>query len=72
MCKKVKVSNDQEMAQSEKNPTPKILLQGGKNKLTEIAGTCTNTKRTYRKPSEQLLPNRLPLSYTDLTKYIKT
>ena len=32
----------------------------------------TYTKKTYHKPSEQLFPNRRPLSYQNLTKNMKT
>ena len=33
----------------------------------------TDTKKTFRKPNEQLhLPNRWPLSYLNLTKNMKT
>ena len=60
---KVKVGNDQEMAQSERNSDSKN--RGGK-KLNQQSGTFT--KKTYCKPSEQLFPNRWPLSYPNLTK----
>ena len=30
------------------------------------------TKKTYRKPSEQLFPNRRPLSYPNLPENMKT
>ena len=48
-------------------PTPKTLM--GK-KLNWLPGTYT--KKTYRKPSEQLFPIRRPLSYQNLTKNMNT
>ena len=38
----------------------------GEEKLNWQSGI--NTKRTYRKPSGQLFPNRRPLCYPNLTK----
>ena len=48
-------------------PTPKT--KAGKTKLT-ILGTYT--KKTYRKPSELLFPNRWPLNFPNLIKNMKT
>ena len=48
-------------------PTPKTEV--GKNTNWQLG---TYTYRTYRKPSEQLFPNRRPLSYPHLTKTMKT
>ena len=45
-------------------PTPKTEI---KKKLNWQSGTYT--KKAYRKPSEQLFPNRRPLSYPNLIKY---
>ena len=59
-CGKVNLGNDQEMAQSVTKNLPLYKLRGGK-KLKLLFGT--NTKKTYRKPSEQLFPNRRSLSY---------
>ena len=47
-------------------PTPKTKF--GKIKLT----VRFNTKGTYRKQTEHIFPNRRPLSYPNLTKYMKT
>ena len=63
MVKKVQVGNDQEKAQSEIH-TQKPRWE--KTKLTD-----TYTKKTYCKLSEQLFPNRQPLSYLNLTQNIK-
>ena len=62
--KEVKVGNDQEMAQSERN-SHSTNRRVGKNKMTG-----TYTKKTYRKPSEQLFPNRQPLSYSVIDFFI--
>ena len=44
-----------------------------RRKQKEISTPKTEAeKRTYRKPSEQLFPNRRPLSYLNLTKTMKT
>ena len=59
--KKVQVGNDQEMVQSERNAHSKNRGVG-KTKLT------FRYRKTYRKPSKQLFPNRRPLSYPNLTK----
>ena len=64
---RVKVGNDQEMAHSERNQSHSQNRSG--IKLNWQSGTYT--KRTYRKPNEQLFPNRRPLSYPNLTKYTK-
>ena len=54
----LKVGNDQEFVQSERNiPTQKSEV---KKKQQKQSGTYT--KKTYRKPSEQLFPNRRPLT----------
>ena len=47
----VQKGNDQEMAQSERNSHSK-----NRTKMTLTMKTC-------RKPSEQIFPNRRPLSY---------
>ena len=39
-----------------------------KSEVGKIKLIIGNTKKTYRKPSEQLFPNRRPLSYSHLTK----
>ena len=62
-CKKVQVGNNQEMAQSERN-THSINRGWEKTKMT----LSTYTRKTYSKPSEQLFPNRRPLSYLNWTK----
>ena len=54
---KVKVGKDHVTAQSERNSHSKI--RGGKN-LT--------IRYSYSRPSEQLIPNRRTLSYSDLSK----
>ena len=59
----VKVGNDQKMAQSERKSYHKN--RGGK-KLNRQLGTYT--KKTYRKPSQQLFSNRRSLIYPKLTK----
>ena len=46
-----------------KNPTPKP--EAGK-KTNQQEGIFT--MKTFRKPNEQLFPNRWPLSYINLTK----
>ena len=64
--KKVQVGNDQEKVQSERNSHSKN--RGGK-KLNGQLGTYT--KKTFRKPCEQLFPIRVirqPLSNPNLTK----
>ena len=53
--------------QSAKNSHSKN--RGGK-KRNQQSGT--DTKKTFRKPNEQLFPNRWPLSYLNLTKTMKT
>ena len=62
--KNVKVSNDQEMTQSERN------LNSKKKKKTKSEKNLDNQvltqKEHTRKPSGQLFPNRLP----GLTKYM--
>ena len=63
MKRRVKVSDNKEMAQPEKIPTLKTEV----GKPNTQSGT--NTNRTHRKPSEQLFLNSLPLSYPYLTKY---
>ena len=60
----IKISNDQEMAQSERNFHSK--KRGGKN-LNKQSGT-----KIYRKPSEQLFSQTETLSYPKLTKNMKT
>ena len=55
----VQVGNDQEMAQSERKSHSINRGVGKKTKITP----STYTKKTYRKPSEQLFPNRRPFSY---------
>ena len=55
------------MAQSERNFHSKT--RGGKNANRQLG---TNTKKAYRQPSEQLFPNRRPLSNPNVTKYIQT
>ena len=55
--KKIQVGNEQEMAQSERNPAP---LTEGWEKTKRHLGTYT--KKTHRKLSEQLFPNRRPIS----------
>ena len=64
---KVQVGKDQEKAQSEKDSHSKN--RGGKKPNQQ---TGTDTKKTFRKPNEQLFPNRWPLSYLNLTKNMKT
>ena len=64
---KVHVGNDQEMARSERNSHSTNRGVGEKTKMT-----LRYTKNTYRKPSEQLFPNRRSLSYPNLTKNMKT
>ena len=54
------------MAQSERNHTPKAEVGKKPNRQSG-----TYTKKTYRKPSEQLFPNRRPLSCPNLTSNIK-
>ena len=49
-----------------KIPTPKLRWK----KLHWQLGNYT--QGTYRKPSEQLFFDRRPLSYPDLTEYMKT
>ena len=49
----------------EKRPTPKPEV--GKTKLTFMYNLII--LRIHRKPSDFLFPNRLPLSYYDLTKF---
>ena len=46
------------------NPTPETEM----GKLNILLGT----KKAYRKPSEQLFPNRWPLNYQNLTNKINT
>ena len=58
----LKVGNDQEMVQSERYSHSKNR-GGGKTKRSG-----TYTEKTYRKPSEQLLPIRLALNYPILIK----
>ena len=58
---KVQVGNDQEKAHSERLSHSKS--RGG-NKLNCQLGS----KKTYRKPSEQLFPKRRSIRYTNLTK----
>ena len=60
--KKVKVGNDQEIAQPERNPH------------STNRGVRKKTKMTfrYRQPSEQLFPNKRPLTYPNLTENMKT
>ena len=65
--KKVQVGKDQEKAQSEKDSHSKNR-GGKKNKLT----IRYLYHETYRKPNEQLFPNRWPLSYLNLTKNMET
>ena len=65
---KVQVGNDQEKAQSERNSHSKNR-GGKKNKLTIRYLYLENIDR---KPSQQLFPNRRPLSYPNLTKTMKT
>ena len=59
--KKIQVVNDQEKAQSEKKSHSKN--RSGKTHLNLQLHVRTYTKKTYRKPSEQLLSNSLSLSY---------
>ena len=51
-------------------PTPTKPRQKKKTKKKQLTitqlGTCTYAERTYRKPSEQLLSNRRPLSFHNL------
>ena len=58
---------DQEKAQSEKDSHSKN--RGWKKSKLTIRYLY---HETYRKPNEQLFPNRWPLSYLNLTKNIKT
>ena len=67
LYKNAQVGNDQEMAQSERNSHS--INRGVGKKLKWHLGTCT--KKTYSKPSEQLFPNRRPLSYLNWTKIWK-
>ena len=63
--KKIQAGKDQEKAQPERKVlTPKTEVE----KKQQQSGT--NTIKTYRKPNEQLFPNRWPLSYMylNLTK----
>ena len=53
----VKVGNDKEMAQSER-------YSHSKNRDGENCQVLINTKKTYRKPSEQLFPSRWSLNKT--------
>ena len=53
----VKVGDDQEMAQSERN---------SHSKIRGVGNQVLRTTRIFRKPSEQLFLNRWPLSYTNL------
>ena len=62
---KANVGNDQEKAQSERDSNSKI--RGVKN-LDLKPGTYISSMTTYRKPSEQLLPNSGALSNLNLTK----
>ena len=55
----VQVGNDEEMAQSERNS--KLHKPRAGEKIKCHLGTYT--KNTYRKPSEQLFPNRRPFCY---------
>ena len=66
-CKKVQVGKDQEKAQSEKDSHSKN--RGGKKTKLTIRYLY---HETYRKPNEQLVPNRWPLSYLNLTKNMET
>ena len=59
--KKVQVGNDQEKAQSERNCHTKKSRWEKLNQQFD-----TNTKKPYRKLSEQLFPNRRLLSYPNL------
>ena len=65
MCKEVQVGNDQEIVNKKEISTPKT--EGWKK--TKYQGTYT--KKTYRKPSEQLFPKWWSLSYPNLTKNMK-
>ena len=65
--KKVQIGNDQEMAQSERN-SHSINRGVGKSKMT----LTYVYHEKCRKPSEQLFPNRRPLSYPNRTKNMKT
>ena len=53
---------------------PPAVYVGTLNLIASIPGPSilTYTKKTYCKPSEQLFPNRWPLSYPILTKNMKT
>ena len=62
--KRIKVGTNQEMSQSERNPVSKKL---GEKNLNCQSGTYS--KRTYRKPGDQLFFNRRPLSYPNSIKY---
>ena len=59
--RKVKIGNDQEMVQSD----TRFVLEKKKYQQS-VSYTCT--KKTYRKTSEQLFPNRRPFIYPNLTK----
>ena len=65
--KKEQVGNGQEMVQSEK-------ITSSQTKEWQKTKTSLNYlyQETYRKPSEQLFPNRQPLSYPNFTKNLKT
>ena len=57
----VKLSNGQEMAHSKR----KCYSKNEEVKLNCQSGTCTNTKRTYRKRGEQVFP-KWPVSQSNL------
>ena len=57
----VKVSDYQEIAQSERNSHS---TKRGVGKIKWHLGTYT--KKTYHKPSEQIFPNRQPLNYPNI------
>ena len=59
--------NDQEMAKSERNVHSKNRSEKKETKLT----IRYYIQKIYRKPSEQLSPNRRSLSYQNLTKHME-
>ena len=61
ITEKDKVCNDQEITRSERNSHSKT--RGGNKTKFKIM----YTKNNYRKPGEQLFPNRRPLGYPNIT-----